>query len=184
MAQRPIVTEPNSVLRAAAGEVPPEEITGAKIRRLILDMKETLAASLDGVGLAAPQVGELLKIFLVSEEAYYIDVENLETAENAKKVRKKWRHYVFVNPVMTKQSRKKTKLAEGCLSLPAKFGMVERAEKVSLTWFDENGKKESRGFTNFFARVIQHEMDHLGGKLISDRAKKIFDASKSDDQKR
>ena len=149
-------------------------------------MKETLAASLDGIGLAASQIGEPLKIFLVSEEAYHIDdidVENPETAKVSEKAKKKWRHFVFINPVMTKQSRKKTKLAEGCLSLPAKFGMVERAEKVSLTWLDENGKKESRGFTGFFARVIQHEMDHLGGKLISDRAKKIFDAGKSDDEK-
>ncbi len=169
----PVVRLPNKMLSLPAKDVPGEEIQSAEMRRLIADMKETLAASPDGVGLAAPQVGESLKIFLVSEEANLIGSDG-SLPEGHGTAKKKWRHFVFINPEMIKKSRGKIKMAEGCLSLPDKFGLVERREKISLSWLDESGKKQSRGFTGFFARVIQHEMDHLDGKLIADRAKKLF----------
>lgn len=173
MPKQPIVLEPHSVLRDKA-----REIASAETKRLISNMKETLAAAPDGVGLAAPQIGVSLKVFLVSEEAEVIDgrrdADNRLHSDEAR-TKPQWKHYAFVNPVLKKQSRKKTLMTEGCLSIPGKFGEVSRAEKVFLEWQDENGKKHSRGFSGFFARVIQHEMDHLGGVLIIDRAKRMVD---------
>ncbi len=184
MPKKSIVHEPNPVLRQPAADIPPGEIRSAKIQRLISDMRETLAAAWDGVGLAAPQVGVPLRIFLVSDEAASIDTnaggEPSRTmrmnANDANSERRTWEYHAYVNPVLKKRSQKKIEMAEGCLSVPGKFGLVPRAEKVYLEWLDERGRKHSRGFTKFFARVIQHELDHLDGKLILDRAKRLFTA--------
>lgn len=182
MPKKPVVHEPNKVLRAPAAEVPRAEIQSAPIQRLIADMKETLAASPDGVGLAAPQVGTGLRIFLVSEEALFIDEKNMgrELAPEvaAERPKKNWKQFVFINPALLKHSRRKNTMTEGCLSVPGTFGAVTRAEKVALAWYDEAGRKHSRGFTKFFARVIQHELDHLQGILIVDKAKNLFRVTK------
>lgn len=175
MSVKPIVKLPHSVLRGPAETLPPEEIAAARTQRLISDMKDTLAASTDGVGLAAPQIGAGLRLFLISEEAKAID-ENAERT-NAAAAAKGWEYYVFINPVLKKRSRRRVLAAEGCLSVPGKVGEVARADKVYLEWLDENGRKHARGFARFFARVIQHEMDHLEGMLIVDRAKKLFDVT-------
>lgn len=176
MPKKTVVTLPNSALRQKSKDIKTEDISSARVRRIVSDMKETLAEAPDGVGLAAPQVGIGLRIFLVSEEAALIDREQEKReavgSEHKKKV---WKYFVFINPALKKQSRSKIKMAEGCLSVPGKFGEIGRAEKVLLEWRDENGKKHERGFTKFFARVIQHEMDHLEGMLIIDRAKKLFE---------
>ena len=180
MAEKKIVTLPHNVLRKPADEVPIAAIAGARVQRLIADMKQTLAEAPDGVGLAAPQVGASLRVFLVSEEVVHIGSEQ-ETvnSERGAKRKRRWEYSAFINPALKKQSRKKIEMAEGCLSVPGKFGQVTRAEKVSLEWYDETGRKHSRGFTKFFARVIQHELDHLDGVLIVDRAKKLFDVTKA-----
>jgi peptide deformylase len=68
-------------------------------------------------------------------------------------------------------SRKKVDGSEGCLSVPGKFGIVRRNEKITVEALDENGKKITRGAANFFARVLQHELDHLEGILFIDKAK-------------
>ncbi len=172
MAVKPIVKLPHSVLRAPAEAVPPEDISGGRIQRLIADMRDTLASSADGVGLAAPQVGAGLRIFLVSEEAKVIDA-----GAPAKGAKPEWEYFVFINPVLKKRSRQKNMAAEGCLSVPGKVGEVARAEKVYLEWRDEHGRRHERGFAKFFARVIQHELDHLDGMLIIDRAKKLLNVT-------
>lgn len=178
MPVKPIVKLPHSVLRKTAAEVPIAEIASRRIQRLISDMKEALTQAPDGVGLAAPQVGESLRMFLVSEEALMIDVQAKGTnGTKETKGTKEWKYFVFINPVLKKRSREKSAVAEGCLSVPGKVGEVPRSEKVYLEWHDERGKKHGRGFTKFFARVIQHEMDHLDGILISDRAKKLIGVS-------
>lgn len=178
MSKRPIVVEPAKVLRMRATSVPQEAITSPAIRELTADMRRTLAAAADGVGLAAPQVGASLRIFLVSEEAAAVDTsgqgDELSMHARPPEKNKQWRYEVFINPMLKKQSRKKVHMAEGCLSLPGAFGIIPRAEKVSLEWYDGEGRKHTRGFGRFFARVIQHEFDHLDGVLIRDRAKKLF----------
>ncbi len=176
MPKQPIVKTPHSVLRKVAREIPPEEIPSRRIQRLISDMKETLAQAADGVGLAAPQVGKSLRLFVVSEEALAIDQGKTHEASRKKKG---WKIFVFINPVLTKRSRKRHEMAEGCLSVPGIFGVVPRSEKVFLEWYDENGARHARGFTKFFARVIQHEVDHLDGTLITAAATKVIRASET-----
>lgn len=161
-----------------------KEILSPKIQGLILNMKETLKNTPNGVGLAAPQIGELLRLFIVSEEAEEIDkVKNQrweETREEWKRNNTKpydekaWKYYVFINPVVKKTSKKKLAGPEGCLSVPEKFGLVKRAEKISIQYFDENGKKITRGFAKFFARVVQHELNHLEGVLFIDKVEKMI----------
>ena len=104
----------------------------------------------DGIGLAANQIGYNARIFVM-------DVSN-----------EKDNPQVFINPVIEKQAKEKLTEGEGCLSCPDKFIDVRRPTYVGLTWFCEHGKKQYKTFYNFPARVVQHEMDHLNGKLIID----------------
>ena len=178
----PIVKEPNKILRSRAREVLLEEIRTNTTRRLIENMKATLRKTPDGVGLAAPQVGEPLRIFIVSEEAEEIDKagrrrwEKKEGEEWEKRHDKKpyevreWKYYVFINPMAKKTSKVFLEDAEGCLSVPGKFGIVKRHEKMTMHAIDEHGKKFIRGASGFFARVMQHELDHLNGTLFIDNA--------------
>lgn len=167
-------------MRLHAKEVPLDSISTPKIRSLIARMEQALKQTPDGVGLAAPQIGESLRIFIVSEEAEEIDrlgrprrSEQGELLEKPYEPRE-WKYSVFINPVIKKTSRKKLEDTEGCLSVRGKYGVVKRHEKLTLEYCDETGKKITRGFSKFFARVVQHECDHLEGVLFIDKAEKVF----------
>lgn len=188
MTRTPIIQLPGRVLRQKAVTVPPEEIKSPRMQELISRMKDTLAASENGVGLAAPQIGESLQIFLVSEEAEEIDkgkppIRDLPTNDaqtgNTKPQKPAWRSYVFINPVVKKISRKKNELPEGCLSVVGKFGVVTRPEKITVEAYDEHGKKFTRSASKFVARVIQHELDHLQGILFIDKASHMLESEHS-----
>lgn len=186
----PIVKEPHNILRNSVKELSLKEITGKKIQKLLSDMKSTLAATPDGVGLAAPQVGEGLAIFIVSEEAEEIDkVKNQrweEKREEWKQTKNKpyeereWKYYVFINPAVKKFSKKRISGPEGCLSVPGKFGLVKRYEKITVEAYDEQGKRFTRGASKFLARVLQHELDHLNGTLFVDKAEQVSEGVKYD----
>lgn len=175
----PIVKEPHAVLRKQAHDIPVSEIRSKKIQNLIAAMKETLKITPDGVGLAAPQVGENLRLFIVSEEAEEIDRTQTarrnhqdtssDNKEKPYQVRE-WRYYVFINPQAISRSRKKLDGPEGCLSVPGVFGTIKRHEKIKVQAHDEHGKKFICGKSRFFARVLQHELDHLDGVLFIDHA--------------
>lgn len=179
----PIVQQPNNVLRKKATPIDIGDIKNTRIQKLIAAMKSTLAHTENGVGLAAPQVGESLRIFLASEEAEMIDDrEHLnksrqEIGANEKKSRE-WHYYVYINPVIKKISRRSLDDAEGCLSVKEKFGMVKRAEKITVEAYDEKGVKFVRGASRFFARVLQHELDHLEGVLFIDKAELLEPSSR------
>lgn len=175
----PIVKEPHAVLRQQARDILVSDIESKKMQDLIAAMKETLKTTPDGVGLAAPQVGESLRLFIVSEEAEEIDRtgaarrNRIDTSsdhnEKPYQVRE-WRYYVFINPRAISRSRKKLDGPEGCLSVPGVFGSIKRHEKIKVQAYDEHGKKFIRGESRFFARVMQHELDHLDGTLFIDHA--------------
>ena len=116
---------------------------------LIHNMK-TIMYNNNGIGLAANQVGFNRRIFVM-------DVSN--ERDNAQ---------VFINPVIEKQAKEKLTEGEGCLSCPGEFVDVKRPIYVGLSWVCEHGKKQYKTFYNFPAKVVQHEMDHLNGKLIID----------------
>lgn len=188
---KPIIKEPNKILREKAKDVPLANISGRKIQKLLADMKITLKNTLDGVGLAAPQVGESLRVFIISEEAEEIDKAEKHGWERRKKgnpteknekpyEKREWKYYVFINPVVKNISRKKLDGPEGCLSVPGKYGSVKRHEKITVEAREEHGKKFTRGASRFFARVTQHELDHLEGTLFIDKTKDLVDTTKND----
>jgi peptide deformylase len=154
-----IVLTPNNILLQKVQSVIKID---SKIKQLVYDMEETLIAQVDpqGVGLAAPQVGISLSLFIIkpSQES------NTEVFINPKILEIK-------SPVERRQSHKKkhTKL-EGCLSVPRIWGPISRAPKIRLTYQDLNGIFHTKWFTGFKAVIIQHECDHLKGILFTQRA--------------
>lgn len=181
MTKRIIAKEPKVILHKIAKEVPIKDITSPRIQRILHDMSDTLRASDDGVGIAAPQIGVSLRIFVASEEALALDKKNaghsnsdpMSDSSDIKETikEKEWRHVVFINPQILKTSRKKYDDSEGCLSVPHVFGTVPRAEKVKVAAYDEHGKKFERGASGLFARLLQHELDHLDGHLFLEKAR-------------
>jgi len=148
------------VLRKVAQEIP-EDFEG--LDQLIEDMFETMHAS-DGVGLAAPQVGKSLRIFLVDTTPM---AENREEPEL-----KDWRK-VFINPIILEEWGDPWSFEEGCLSLPNIREEVMRPSHVRIEYFDENWVLKEEVYEGIQARVIQHEYDHLDGKLFTDKVTPI-----------
>jgi len=184
----------NPVLREKAQGIPLADIKSKRIQALISDMKALLAKEEFGVALAAPQVGESVRMFVVSGRALARDARNapdepLRQAQ-AKPLRQAQAKpdkkpepkeilpdQVYVNPVLTKVSRAKTDKHEGCLSIRGKWGEVPRAEKATVEAYDESGRKFTRGASGFLAHIFQHEMDHLEGILYTDKATKLYEES-------
>lgn len=149
MATRNIVQVGDDVLRKKS--FPVGEIN-QRTAELLDDMKETLAKA-EGVGLAAPQVGVLKRIFIVSLDGKY---------------------YECINPVIVKQSGTQ-KGEEGCLSVKGKYGTVVRPKKVVLKATDRYGKEFTVIAEGFLARAFCHEYDHLDGILYIDKAENVME---------
>lgn len=141
------------ILRKKAASV---KAVDKKIKKLILDMRETLVAQNDpeGIGLAAPQVGKSIRMFIVDYEKLKRVIINPEIVSIAKQ--KKY------------TKKQKEKLLEGCLSLPHYYGPIVRAEKITINYLDDNGDRQTETFSGFPAHIIQHEIDHLNGVLFID----------------
>jgi len=145
------------VLRDVAKPVPVEQIPNAEIQRLIQDLIETMR-EYGGVGLAAPQVHRSLQIFAV---------EALAGSEQSQ--RKETPLTLLINPVVTVTSERMVEDWEGCLSIPDLRGLVPRYQEIRVQAFDPGGKAVNFQASDFPARVIQHEHDHLTGKVFLDR---------------
>ena len=143
-------------VRAEARPVPVGKITSAEIQRLIDDMAETMH-EYDGVGLAAPQVHVGLRLAVI------------EVKESDERAQAAVPFTVLVNPVVTPLGEAKLVGFEGCLSIPDLRGQVRRHESVRLEAFDRKGRPYVVEAKGFFARVIQHECDHLDGRVYLDR---------------
>lgn len=168
--------EGNSALREKARAIPIVDVASKRIIALIADMKALLEKEEYGVALAAPQVGESLRLFVVSPNALERREKKYgDTTSEAAGVKDET---VYINPEIIKTSRGKTLKHEGCLSVRGKWGRVPRAEKVTLTAYNERGEKFTRGASGLLAHIFQHEMDHLEGILYIDKAKELFDDEK------
>lgn len=166
----------NKVLRQKAKEVPLKDIGSAEIKKLLEKMAKTLRENNEGVALAAPQIGKSLRIFIVDRSVWEGKAPTTNQPESTTVVdsgSEKKPPIVFINPRITKTSKKKKTVSEGCLSVDGMYGIIERAEKATIEAYDENGKKFTRGTSGFLAQVIQHETDHLNGTLFIDNAKDI-----------
>ena len=164
-----IVQKESSVLRKVSQTVKKEEIGSKNIKSAIRKMKEALHSQKDGVAIAAPQIGILLRIFVVSKNIF--DDERLRELSNIKSGIGK--DLVCINPEITKISKKKIWLPEGCLSVRWLYGEVRRADKATISAYDESGKKFTRGASGLLAQIFQHETDHLDGILFTDKVKNL-----------
>jgi peptide deformylase len=147
----------NPILRKVAEAVPVKGISGPAIQRLIDDMVETMW-EYDGVGLAAPQIHESLQIIVV-----------VATGFSRKPKAKRSAPAVLINPVISVISEKEIDDWEGCLSIPDIRGLVPRYEEIKVEAYDSAGKGLNFQARGFHARVIQHEHDHLMGRVFLDR---------------
>jgi peptide deformylase len=154
------------VLRTAAHPLTGEEIRSARIRELIEYMRETLSDA-PGVGLAAPQVGLPLQLAVIEDKAEY--QATLTEAELRERERKPVPFHVLVNPQLTLLSSPEISFFEGCLSLPGFTAMVPRAARVAVDALDHEGGPVHIEATGWYARILQHEIDHLHGTLYIDR---------------
>jgi peptide deformylase len=151
------------VLREKARPLEAAEIRSAGVQQLIDDMFDTMA-EYQGVGLAAPQVHESVRIFV----AGFAGDENDENEEENDVP-----HLAIINPEITIVGRDLTEDWEGCLSIPDIRGRVPRARQIVVHGYDRNGKRIEIKASGFTARVLQHETDHLDGVLFFDRMKSL-----------
>ena len=155
-----------NVLREKAQEVPISDISSKEIQNILNDMKEALAKEEDGVAIAAPQISVSKRIFVVSKRVF----ESNPEAEDQ----------IYINPKIVGLSKEKDSVDEGCLSIRWKYGKVERAIKVKVEAYNENGEKFQRGASGLLAQIFQHETDHLDGVLFVDKATDLKEYSPED----
>ncbi len=144
MAKLTVLTVPDARLRIKAK---PVFVVDDMIKSVLNDMVETMHAE-DGIGLAAPQVGISLRLVVIS-----LDGETI---------------YKMVNPEITWRSNEERTCNEGCLSVPEQNAEIKRPKAIKMTYLDENGVKQSIESDDLLATCIQHEIDHLNGKLYID----------------
>jgi peptide deformylase len=144
------------VLRTHARELDPTEVRTAVFQKLIDDMIETMT-EYEGIGLAAPQVHEGVRLFVAGIEGKGDDLKVVP----------------FINPVITPIGEDTVEDWEGCLSIPDIRGKVPRAREVVIKALDRRGKPFELALKNYPARVVQHETDHLDGVLFFDRMREF-----------
>ena len=143
-----ILTIPDPRLKHKSSNI---EVFDEKLKKIVRDMYETLYASGNGIGLAAPQVDIRKRIVVV------------DLKEDGKSS-----PITFINPKIIKLSDEKFINQEGCLSVPEYYADVERAKEVEVEWFDDFGRKNKKKLSGLLSICIQHEIDHLDGILFID----------------
>lgn len=168
-----ILQQKEKVLRKIADEVRIADIKTKKIQNILKEMSQALKSQDDGVAIAAPQIGYKLRIFVVSGKIFHKDF--IRGEKEFEKISKKEiiKDLVFINPKISKLSREKEWVPEGCLSVRWLYGNACRSKKATITAYDEMGKKFTRGASGLLAQIFQHETDHLNGILFIDHAKDI-----------
>jgi peptide deformylase len=158
------------VLRGRAKPLQPEEILLPSTRELIAAMRETMTDA-PGVGLAAPQVGLPLQLAVIEDREE--NMKDLTRELLAERERKPVPFHVIINPVLTLESEAEVEFFEGCLSLPGLMALVPRARKVKVECLDEHGQPKVIRASGWYARILQHEIDHLLGTLYVDRMRSV-----------
>jgi len=147
----PIVVYGHPVLKKRAVDIKKDEVD---VIVLAEDMYETMEQA-DGIGLAAPQIGKSIRMFVIDGTK----MEDPEVNEFKQ---------IFINPIILKEEGDEWAFEEGCLSIPEVREDVFRQEKLKLKFFDENWKEHEKEYTGLQARIIQHEYDHIEGILFTD----------------
>lgn len=155
-----IVTYENPELRKKSKPVLVKEIKSEEFQKLLPEMIETMHKK-DGVGLAAPQIGINIRLITVKHKDGDL---------------------VMINPKITRKSLAKEWGEEGCLSVPCRYGEVNRHKKVWVTYLDPQACRKKLTAEGMLARIIQHEVDHLDGMLFIDKARNLVDINCDDKQ--
>jgi peptide deformylase len=151
----PIVMYGDAVLRKKAGNIE----KGTDVKQLVTDMYETMYAA-NGVGLAAPQIGKAIRLFIVDGTSMQDEEEGSEDMTGFKKA--------FINPTILQEAGDEWEFEEGCLSIPNIREKVSRKEALRVRYYDEDWNLHEEDYDGVKARVIQHEYDHIEGKLFID----------------
>jgi peptide deformylase len=156
----PIRAYGDPVLKKVAEDITPDH---PGLKELIADMFETMYSA-SGVGLAAPQIGHSIRLFVVDASPFAEEEDGQPSEEPHLKDFKR----VFINAYIVEEEGEEWPFEEGCLSIPGIREEVERQPRIVLQYLDENFKEHEETFEGFAARVIQHEHDHLDGILFTD----------------
>lgn len=172
-----ILQQDAPVLRAHAEPVNLKDFDSPRLKKILNDMKTSLEKEEDGVAIAAPQIGVPLRIFVVSHRVFEMENEKVHPTQDTNTAtapqKKRMADMTFINPEITKLSRKKNWMPEGCLSVRWLYGEVARASNATVRAYDEQGKLFTRGAGGLLAQIFQHEVDHLNGVLFIDAARHV-----------
>ena len=157
----PIVAYGDPILKKECEEI---DENYPNLKQLISDMFETMYKA-KGVGLAAPQIGENIRLFIVDGSPFAEDEEEEDNPlaqgiENFKKV--------FINPIIEEEVGKEWPFQEGCLSIPKIRENVSRKPDITVSYYDENWELKEESYSGYAARIVQHEYDHIEGVLFTD----------------
>lgn len=153
----PIIKAPNPILRKKSIDIKQAGIKSKKFKQLCQDMLSTMEEK-DGVGLAAPQIGQNIRLVIINAKDGSLSL---------------------LNPKIKNKSWAKEWEEEGCLSVPDTYGEVKRSKNITCVYLNKQGKKLTLRAQGLLARVIQHEIDHLDGILFIDKAKNIKNISEN-----
>lgn len=159
----PIVAIGDPVLKTLAKDLP-ADLPAADLHKLVQDMYETMYSAY-GVGLAAPQIGKAVRLFVMDSGPMVEPDEDDEPVENPEAPVKR----AFINPRMLSETGEPWGFEEGCLSIPGVRELVHRCPTIVLRYEDENRQVHEESFSGMAARIIQHEYDHLEGILFTDK---------------
>ena len=160
----------NPILRQVSSPIPLNKIKTLEIKKTISLLKESIKSQKDAAAISAIQIGKPIRLFVISKKVFDNEPKNIKAKNDL----------IFINPKITKSSKTKQTLEEGCLSVRYVYGKVTRPEKVTIEAYDENGNKFSRGFSGLLSTVVQHENDHLDGILFTDKATDIQQITKEE----
>ncbi len=156
-----IVFDPNPILHTRTADIDPATITSREMQKFIKDMVETMYVK-DGVGLAANQVGKAVQLCVIAKNFNTYNNEDL----------------CLINPTWEKLAKATNVDEEGCLSIPGLYGKVKRYSKIKVKAYDKRGVPIEFIAEDFFARIVQHEYDHLDGHLFVEKATDLHKAEK------
>ena len=167
----PIVAIGDPVLKTLAKNLP-ADLPATELQKLVQDMYETMYSA-HGVGLAAPQIGRAVRLFVMDSGPMLTpdeeeDDEPVEVAAPDEITETPLKR-VFINPQMVRETGEQWGFEEGCLSIPGVREMVQRCPDIVLRYEDENRQVHEEAFSGMAARIIQHEYDHLEGILFTDK---------------
>jgi peptide deformylase len=161
-----IVQVGDPVLRRATRPLTADEIRTASLQQLIELMRETMRDA-PGVGLAAPQIGESIQLAVIEDRTEYIQA--LDRDQVSERKRAAIEFHVIINPTISVSSDTSAQFFEGCLSLAGFAGLVPRSVKITVECLNQHAEPTTIQAEGWYARILQHEIDHLNGKLYIDR---------------